>query len=327
MRRREFITLIGGAAAWPLRARAQQPERMRRVGVLIGGPANDPVFSSAWPAFLEGLKRLGWAENDKARIELRSGFENAEIRKSAAELVALAPDVLFVSGTAAVGPLVEAAGTTPVVFVNVPDPVAAGYVKSLARPGGNVTGLTNFEYGLSGKWLELLKEISPSVRRAAVLRDPTLTSGSAQFAAIQAVAPSLGVEITPVDIHDSVELERSIAGFAEIPNGGLVVTQSGVAIAHRDLIIRLAARYKLPGIYITRLWAASGGLMSYGADVADQFRRSAAYVDQILKGAKPADLPVQTPTKYELVINLKTANALGLSVPPTLQARADELIE
>jgi putative ABC transport system substrate-binding protein len=283
---------------------------------------------SAWAAFLEALKQLGWDENHNARIELRWGLRNAEeIRKSAAELVALAPDVLFVSGTAAVGPLLEGAGTTPVVFVNVPDPVGAGYVKSLARPGGNVTGFANFEYGLSGKWLELLKEITPSMRRAAVVRDPMLTSGSAQFTAIQAAAPSLGIEVAPVDVRDAAELERTIAGFADVPNGGLIVTQSGSALTHRDLIIGLAARHKLPGIYVNSLWAASGGLMSYGADVTDQFRRSAGYVDQILKGAKPADLPVQTPTKYDLVINLKTATALGLAVPQTLLARADEVIE
>ena len=329
MRRREFILLIGGAtAAWPLRSFAQQSERIRRVGALIGGPASDPGFRSAAAAFVEGLRQLGWIDQRNLVIDYRWGGENAdEIGKHAAELVALAPDVLLVSGTAAVRLLVQAAGRLPVVFVNVPDPVEAGYVKSLAEPGGNVTGFTNFEYGLSGKRLELLQQIAPNTRRVMVLRDPTLTSGAAQFAAIEAVAPSLKAEVTPLDVRDGAEIERGMVAFASNPGGGLIVTQSGSALYHRDLIVSLAARHKLPAIYITRLWAMGGGLMSYGADVTDQFRRSAGYVDRILKGAKPADLPVQTPTKYELIINLKTAKTLGLEVPATLLARADEVIE
>lgn len=329
MRRRQFILLsFGGLAGSPLRAFAQQSERVRHVGILVGGPANDPGLKSGSLAFVEALRQLGWAEQRNLMIEYRWGEGNAEeIRKRAAELVTLAPDVIVVSGTASVGPLVQAAGRLPVVFVMVPDPVDAGYVKSLAEPGGNVTGFTNFEYGLSGKWLELLQQIAPNTRRVMVLHDPTLTFGTAQFAAIAAVAPSLRIEVAPLDVRDAAEIERSIVAFASSPGGGLVVTQSGAALSHRDFIVGLAARYKLPAIYITRPWAVSGGLMSYGADVTDQFRRSAGYVDRILKGAKPADLPVQTPTKYELVINVKTAKALGLEVPATLLARADEVIE
>ena len=262
------------------------------------------------------------------RIETRWAAGNAEdIRKYAAELVALAPDVLVVSGTASVGPLLQTTRIIPVVFMLVPDPVGAGYVDSLAHPGRNATGFTNFEYGLSGKWVELLKEVAPNIRLVAVLRDAALVAGTGQFGAIQAVAPSLGVEVTPINVTGTAEIERSLAAFAQLPNGGIIVTQSALALAHRDLIIALAARHKLPAVYINRVWPAAGGLLSYGADPADEFRRAGGYVSRILKGEKPGDLPVQTPTKYELVINLKTAKALGLDVPDSLLARADEVIE
>src|SRR5689334_6180396 len=329
MQRREFILLpLGAVAGCPLRTFAQQSERVRRVGVLVGGPASDPGLKSGSEAFVEALRQLGWIEQRNLVIDYRWGAGSAdEIREHAAELVRMAPEVILVSGTASVGPLVQVAGRMPVVFVMVPDPVDAGYVKSLAEPGGNVTGFTNFEYGLSGKWLELLRQIAPNIRRVMVLRDPTLTFGIAQFAAIEAVARPLQVEVIPLDVRDAAEIERGIVAFASSPDGGLIVTQSGAAVSHRDLIVGLAASHKLPAIYITRLWAAGGGLMSYGADAVDQFRRSAGYVDRILKGAKPADLPIQTPTKYELVINVKTAKALGLEVPATLLARADEVIE
>jgi putative tryptophan/tyrosine transport system substrate-binding protein len=328
MRRREFITLLGGATAWPLAARAQQPERMRRIGVLVGGRITDPVSKSQSAALLQGLQQLGWTDGRNIRIDYRWGDGNADdIRKYSAELSSLAPDVMLVAGTAAVGPLLQAAPTVPVVFVNLPDPVGAGYVKSLARPGGNVTGFTNFEYGLSVKWLELLKEVAPSVTRVAVLRDPALTAGTAQFAAIQAVAPSLGVEVSPIDVRNAAEIEHAVAAFARSSNGGLIATQSASALVHRGLILTLAARHKLPAVFVNRFWVADGGLMSYGVNVANEFRRAAGYVDRILKGEKPADLPVQAPTGYELLINLKTAKALGLEVPASLLARADEVIE
>ena len=329
MKRREFIMLVGGAlVAWPLAARAQQPERMRRIGVLVGGRVTDPVSKSQSAALLQGLQQLGWTDGRNIRIDYRWGDGNADdIRKYSAELSSLAPDVMLVAGTAAVGPLLQAAPTVPVVFVNLPDPVGAGYVKSLARPGGNVTGFTNFEYGLSVKWLELLKEVAPSVTRVAVLRDPALTAGTAQFAAIQAVAPSLGVEVSPIDVRNAAEIEHAVAAFARSSNGGLIATQSASALVHRGLILTLAARHKLPAVFVNRFWVADGGLMSYGVNVANEFRRAAGYVDRILKGEKPADLPVQAPTGYELLINLKTAKALGLEVPASLLARADEVIE
>jgi putative ABC transport system substrate-binding protein len=290
------------------------------------GPIRD--FRAYSAAFLEGLQQLGWTDGRNVQIDYRWGGGNTDdIRKYAAELVALAPDVILVSGTASAGPLLQAARAVPVVFVNLPDPVGAGYVKSLARPGGNATGFTNFEYGLSAKWLQLLKEVAPSVTRVAVLRDPALTAGTAQFAAIQAMAPSLGVEVSPVDVRDSKEIERAVASFARSSNGGLIVTQSASALVHRGPILTLAARHKLPAVYINRVWVTEGGLMAYGADYIDQYRRAAGYVDRILKGEKPSDLPVQAPTKYELVINLKTAKALGLDAPATVLARADEVIE
>jgi putative ABC transport system substrate-binding protein len=329
MKRREFITLLGGAVvAWPLVARAQQPERMRRIGVLMGQAANDSEYKSALAAFVQLLQQSGWIEGRNVRFDSRwAGGNSDDIRKYATELAALAPDVILVSGSASVGPLMQATRTVPIVFTLVPDPVAAGYVDSLAQPGRNATGFTNFEYGVSGKWLELLKEIAPNVKRAAVLRDAALVAGTGQFGAIQAVAPSFGVEISPINVTDAPEIERAVAAFARSANGGLIVTQSALAIVHRELIIALAARYKLPAVYINRVWTTAGGLVSYGAEPVDQFRRAAGYVDRILKGEKPADLPVQAPTKYELVINLKTAKALSLDVPSTLLTRADAVIE
>ena len=330
MRRRDFIGLVGGAAvAWPLVARAQQPERLRRIGVLVASPADDAELQARVAAFKEGLAQLGWTEGRNVRIDTRWATTNADdLRKHAAELAASTPDVLVgASGTTTVAALLQATRTVPIVFAIVVDPVGAGFVASLARPGGNATGFTMFEYGMSGKWLELLKQIAPGVTRAAVLRDPAIASGIGQFGAIQAVAPSLRVELSPIDVRDAPEIERAVTAFAGIENGGLVVTASPSGSVHRELIIALAARHKLPAVYWQRFYRASGGLMSYGPDLLDQFRRAAGYVDRILKGEKPADLPVQAPTKYELVINLKTAKTLGLNVPQSLLASADEVIE
>jgi putative ABC transport system substrate-binding protein len=330
LRRREFIRLLGGAAAaWPVAAQAQQGERMRRIGVLTGGPRPDDQDAKAnIAAFLGALQRLGWTEGRNVRIDYRWGLGLAEtIRQQAAELSALAPDVILSSGTASLAPLMQSTSTVPIVFVNVADPVGGGFVESLARPGGNATGFMQFEYDLSGKWLELLKQIAPNVTRAAVLRDPALPSGIGQFAVIQSVAPSVGVEVRPVSLRDPAETERAVAAFARSPNSGLIVTSSAQTARYRDLIIALADRHKLPAVYYRRNFVATGGLISYGYDLVDQFRRAANYVDRILKGEKPADLPVQAPTKYELVLNLKTAKALGLTVPDTLLARADEVIE
>ena len=327
MRRRQFISLIGGAAAWPLAARAQQSERMRRIGVLTNLTENDPEGQSRNEAFRQGLHQLGWTDGGNVRIDYRGTLGDAErTRRYAAELVALAPDVILATGSAAAGPLLQATRTVPIVFVNVPDPVGAGFVDGLARPGGNATGFLSSEYGISGKWVELLKQIAPAVIRAAIIRDPAITAGIGQFGAIQAVAPSLGVEVSPVNVRDAGEIERAVTAFARSANGGLIVTAGFMALFHHDLIITLAARHKLPAVYPYRHIVTAGGLISYGADRTDQFRRAAGYVDRILKGEKPADLPVQAPTKYELVINLKTAKALGLDVPPTLLARA-EVIE
>jgi putative tryptophan/tyrosine transport system substrate-binding protein len=328
MRRREFITLLGGAAAaWPLAARAQQAERRRLIGVLMYVPADDPEGQARLAALAQALKQLGWSDDRNLQIDIR--WANADdIRRHAAELAALAPDVLVAgNGTATVTPLLQATRTVPIVFVNVIDPVGAGFVASLAQPGGNATGFTIFEYGMSGKWLELLKQIAPRVTRAAVLRDPAVASGIGQFGAVQAVAPSLGVELSPVDVRDVGEIERAVTAFARSGNGGLIVTGSALALVHQDPIISLANRHRLPAVYWNRRFVTGGGLISYGPDTIDPFRRAAGYVDRILKGAKPADLPVQAPTKYELLINLKTAKALGLEVPPTLLARADEVIE
>jgi ABC-type uncharacterized transport system substrate-binding protein len=328
MRRREFITLIGGAAVWPLAARAQQPERMRRIGILLAATADDAEFQAWVGAFLQALALLGWTIGRNVRIDTRwAGANAAEIRRHAAELAALAPDVILAHGASTVGPLLQATRSVPIVFPVAADPVAAGFVDSLARPGGNATGFMSTEYSLSGKWLELLKEVAPGVTRAAVLRDPTQGSGTSQFAAIQTVAPSLRVEVNPVNMRDAGEIERAVAAFARSPGGGLIVTAGAAANRHRNLIIALAARHKLPAVYYERYFVAGGGLMSYGPDFIDQYQRAAGYVDRILKGEKPADLPVQAATKHELVINLKTAKALGLDVPQTLLARADEVIE
>jgi putative ABC transport system substrate-binding protein len=328
MRRREFIMLLGSAAAWPLAARAQQGERVRRVGVLNTLAASDPEARARHAAFLQGLQKLGWTDRSNLQIDVRWGGGSAEtIRKLAAELVALAPDVLVASGSISVAPLLQLTRAVPIVFAIVPDPVGAGFVDSLARPGGNATGFLMFEFAISSKWLQLLKEIVPRVLRAAIVRDPALAVGMAQFGAIQAVAPSLGVEIRPLNVRDPDEIERAIAAFAGIPNSGLIVTASPGAAVHRERIIALASRHKLPAVYYERNFVAAGGLMSYGPDFIDQYRRAAGYVDRILKGEKPADLPVQAPTRYQLVINFKTAKALGLTVPPTLLARADEVIE
>ncbi len=327
--RREAISLLGGAAfAWPLAARAQQPERMRRIGMLLPATADDAEFQARVGAFLQGLALLGWTIGRNVRIDIRWATANAaDIRRHAAELAALAPDVILAHGASSVGPLLQATRTVPIVFPVISDPVAAGFVDSLARPGGNATGFMNNEYSIAGKWLELLKQIAPGVTRAAVLRDPTQGSGTSQFAAIQAVAPSLRVEVNPANVRDPGEIERALAVFARSSNGGLIVTSGGSAIVHRDLIITLAAQHKLPAVYFERLFVVAGGLISYGSNEVDQYRQAAAYVDRILKGEKPADLPVQAPTKYETVLNLKTAKALGLDVPATVLARADEVIE
>jgi putative ABC transport system substrate-binding protein len=330
MRRRQFITLLGGAAfAGPLAARAQQSERMRQVGVLMGAVANSPDGRSRIAAFQQGLQQLGWTEGRNVRIDTRwPAAGNADdIRRYAEELVALSPDVILATGSISIAPLLQTTRSVPIVFVQVVDPVGSGFVDSLAQPGGNATGFTNFEYGLSAKWLELLKQIAPGVTRAAVLRDPTAAAGIGQFGAIQTAAPSLGVEVNPVNVRDAGEIERAITVFARASNGGLIVPGSALAGLHRDLIIALAARHKLPAAYANRSYVTAGGLISYGVDTFDQYRRAAGYVDRILKGAKPADLPVQQPTKYELVINLKTAKALGLDVPPGILAIADEVIE
>jgi putative tryptophan/tyrosine transport system substrate-binding protein len=329
MQRREFITLVGGAAVtWPIAAWAQQGERVRRIGVLMSLAADDREGQARLAAFVQRLRELGWTDGRNVRIDTRWAAGNAnDARKYAAELVALAPDVILVSGGSHAGTVLQATRIVPIVFTLTPDPVGAGFVDSLARPGGNVTGFINYEYSISGKWLELLKEIAPRVMRAAVLRDPATPQGIGQFGAIQSVAPSLGLEVSPVNVRDAGEIERAVAAFARGSNGGLIVTGSGLAVVHRNLIITLAARYKLPAIYFERLFVTAGGLISYGPDQIDPHRRAAAYVDRILKGEKPADLPVQAPTKYELVINLKTAKALGITVPPSLLARADEVIE
>jgi putative tryptophan/tyrosine transport system substrate-binding protein len=328
MRRREFITLVGGAAAWSLDARAQQPERVRRVGALLTLAADDPETKAGIAAFQQALQQSGWSDGGNVQIVYRHAEGDAErIRKYSAELVALAPEVIFALGTANVGQLLQATRTVPVVFAFVADPVGAGHVENLARPGGNATGFVQFEYGLSGKWLELLKEIAPRVMRVLVFRDPDISAGIGQWGAIQTAAPSLGLEVSPVNVRDPASIERAVAAFASSGNGGLILTASALSAVHSDLIMALAARHKLPAVYFLRRFVTSGGLISYGANVIDQYRLAASYVDRILKGEKPADLPVQAPTKYELAINLKTAKALGLNVPNTLIGRADEVIE
>ena len=328
MRRREFITLLGGAAAWPIAARSQPRERVRRVGVLTPFPADDAEAQARLTAFAQGLQQLGWTVGQNIRIDYRWGLGNAEtLRRYAAELVALAPDVLLASSSAATGPLLEATRTVPIVFAGVADPVGAGYVESLARPGGNATGFTVFEYSIAGKWLELLKEAAPRVTRVAVLRDSSIAAGPGMFGVIQALAPSLGVELRPVDLREGAEIERALAAFAQGVNNGVVVTGSPRATAYRDQIVAAAAKHAMPAIYFARFFVDAGGFLSYGIDFLDQFRRAAGYVDRILKGEKPGGLPVQAPTKYELAINLKTARTLGIEVPATLLARADEVIE
>ena len=329
MRRREFIRFVSGAAAaWPFRVRAQQGDRIRRIGVLTGTRAEDLDNKARLAAFEQALQQLGWTPGRNVRIDYRfAGGDAATSRKQAEELVALAPDVILSTGSFSTGSLLQATHTVPVVFVIVPDPVGSGFVDSLSQPGGNATGFMQFEYGLSGKWLELLKEIAPNLTRAIVLWDPAITAGIGQFAIIQSVATSAGVDVKPVKLRDAGEIERAITAFARSQNGGLIVTASAFGLVHRDLIIALAARHKLPAVYPESLFIAAGGLISYGANFIDQYRRVASYVDRILKGEKPADLPVQAPTKYELVINLKTAKALGLTVPPSLLARADQVIE
>jgi putative ABC transport system substrate-binding protein len=329
MRRRQFIALVGGAAvAWPMVLRAQQGERMRRVGVLMNTTSSNPDMQGGLAIFQKALQQSGWTNGGNIRFEIRwAGGEAHEIRRHAAELVALKPDVILSTGTAGMGPLLQATRVVPIVFNGVADPVGAGYVESMASPGGNTTGFIQFEYTLSGKWVELLKEIAPELKRVAVLRDHDIASGVGQFAVIQSVAPSAGVEVRAINVRDAGEIERAIAKFASSPNGGLILTASAWAVVHRDLIIALAARYKLPAIYYRRYFATIGGLVSYGYEIIEQFRGAASYVDRILKGEKPADLPVQAPNKYELVINLKTAKALGITVPATLLSRADEVIE
>jgi putative tryptophan/tyrosine transport system substrate-binding protein len=328
MRRRQFIALLGGAAVWPLAARAQQGERARRIGILLPATSNDLQFQTFVGAFLQGLALLGWTIGRNVRIDTRWATANAaEIRRHAMELAALAPDVILAHGAAAVGALLQASRTVPIVFPVAGDPVGASFVDSLARPGGNATGFMTIEYSMGGKWLELLKQIAPDVTRAAILRDPTQGSGTGLFAAIQAVGPSLRVEVSPVSTPNAGEIERAVAAFARSPKGGLIVTPGAPTLLHRDLIITLAARHKLPAVYYERFFPAAGGLISYGPDQVDQYRRAAGYVDRILRGEKPADLPEQAPVKYETVINLKTAKALGLDMPATVLARADEVIE
>jgi ABC-type uncharacterized transport system substrate-binding protein len=329
MKRRQFITLLGGAAvAWPLAAGAQQPDRMRHIGVLMPFSADDAESQTRIGAFLQTLALSGWSIGRNLRIDIRWAGVNADdIRRHAAELAALAPDVILAHGTSTVRPLQQATRSVPIVFPVVGDPVGAGIVDSLARPGGNATGFMISEYSLSGKWLELLKEIAPDVTRVAVLRDPTNSAAIAQFGVIQAMGPSLRVEVSPITVRDAVDIERAVTAFARPANGGLIATSSAATALHRALIIGLAARHKLPTVYYERFFVAAGALISYGPNYVDQYRRAAQYVDRILKGEKPADLPVQAPTKYETILNLKTAKALGIEVPATLLARADEVIE
>jgi putative tryptophan/tyrosine transport system substrate-binding protein len=325
MRRREFISLLGGTvAAWPLAARAQQ---MRRIGVLMAINTDDPEAQARIAALVGSLQQLGWTVGKNIQVDYRLAVDADTLRKYAAELVALAPDVILAQSSTAIALLLQATRTVPIVFTIVADPVGAGYVDSLARPGGNATGFTVFEYAIGGKWLELLKEIAPRVTRVAVLREAAIAAGPAQFGAAQSVAPSLGLELRPVDTRDAGEIERAITAFSRGSNGGLIVTGGPSATGHRNLIVALAAQYRLPAVYFNRYFVTAGGLISYGPDYVDQFRRAASYVDRILKGEKPGDLPVQAPTKYQLAINLKTAKELGLTVPPSLLARADEVIE
>jgi len=327
MRRREFFTFVGGAAAWPLAAHAQQPAQMRRVGVLeSAGIETDQQAGVA--VFKEVLRQLGWVEGRNVRLEVRwSGADPVKARKNAEELVALQTDVIVVTGALGLQMLLQTTHSVPTVFNSIADPVGSGYIDSLARPGGNATGFVLFDYALTAKWMELLKEIAPTVTRVAVLRDPSLTVGVGQIAVIQYVAPSVGMEVTAISMRDAREIEQDIAKFASSPNGGLILTASALSVVHRDLVVGLAAKHKLPAVYHRRYFVTAGGLMSYGSEIDEQFRGAARYVDRILKGEKPANLPVQAPTKYELVINRKTAQALGLTVPPSLLTRADDVID
>jgi putative ABC transport system substrate-binding protein len=329
MNRREFIALSGGAAAaWPLTAWAQQRERIRHVGNLLPGLADDVEFQAWLGAFLQGLAQSGWIIGRNVRIDTRwAGAKAQDIRRHAQELVALAPDIILAHGGSTVGPLLQLTRTIPIVFPIIGDPVGAGYVESLARPGGNATGFMTNEYSVSGKYLELLKEIAPAITRVAVLRDTTQGAGTGEFAVIQAMAPLLRVQVNPINLRETGEIESAVAAFARSSNGGLILTASAAGRVYRNQVITLAARHNLPAVYSARYFAAAGGLMTYGPDYLDQYRRAASYVDRILKGEKPSELPVQAPTKYELVINLKTAKALGLDVPATIRARADEVIE
>jgi putative tryptophan/tyrosine transport system substrate-binding protein len=329
MKRRDFITLLGGTvAAWPLVARAQQREPMRGIGVLEAIAKDTPGAQERYTAFLEAFEQLGWTPGRNVRLEARwGGGDEAATRRYVAELIALTPDVLVAGGGSTAELMLKATHSIPIVFVIVPDPVGSGFVESLSQPGTNATGFMMFEYNLCGKWLELLKEIAPSVTHAAVLRDPTFAYGIGQFAVIQAVAPSVGIDVSPIDLRGPAQMERALATFAQRPNGGIIQVASGIGGTNVNVTIAAAARYKLPAVYIQRPFVAAGGLISYGPNFADQYRRAAGYVDRILRGEKPADLPVQAPNKYELAINLKTAKALGLSVPQSLLARADEVIE
>ena len=327
--RRRFISLLASAAAtWPLAVRSQPSERVRRVGILTNPPEDDPEDRQRMAAFRQALEKLGWRQGDNLQIEFRRSLGNADnARRYAADLVALAPDVILATGSSSTGPLLEASRTVPIVFVFVPDPVGAGFVDSLARPGGNATGFSQFEFALSGKWLELLNEIAPRVTRVGVLRDVAIAVGAAQFDVIQAAASSRRIELSPIGVRDADEIERGIAAVARDSNSGLIVTASPSSQLHRELIITLAARHRLPAIYFAPSFVRDGGLISDGPDLVDQFRQAAGYVDRILKGEKPADLPVQAPTSYELAINLRTAKALGLELPATVLARADEVVE
>ena len=329
MRRRDSIKVIAGSAAtaWPFAAHVQQVERARNIGVLLGVATDDPQGLAMTSALSQALQQLGWVDGRNAKIHYRGASSPDDLRKYATELAALAPDVLVATGGTSAGPLLRASKTIPIVFANVPDPVASGFVESLSRPGGNATGFVQFEYNLSGKWLELLKEVAPSVRSVAVLWDPTIIAGVGQFAVIQSVAPAFGADVRAINVRDAAEIERAVAAFANLSNGGMIVTASALAFVHRDLIVALASRYRLPTIYFQRVFVASGGLISYGPDFFDQYRRAAGYVDRILKGEKAADMPVQAPTKYELAINLKTAKVLGLTVGPSLLSRADHVVE
>jgi putative ABC transport system substrate-binding protein len=328
IKRRDFIAGLGSTAAWPVASLAQQPDRVRRIGALMNPAADDPETLLRMTVFVQRLQELGWTEGRNVQIDLRSALADADrVRRYAAELVALEPDVLLAGGATIVGAFQQVTRTLPIVFAQATDPVGGGYVASLAQPGGNATGFLTFEYSLTGKWPELLKQIAPSATRVAILRDPAVGTGTAQFAVIQALALALKMEVTPVDVRDVGEIERAVAAFARRSDGGLIVTTSALAQVHRELIIMLAARHRLPAVYPYRFFVASGGLISYGPDTIDPYRRAAGYVDRILKGEKPADLPVQQPTKFELVINLKTAKALGLTIPETLLATADEVIQ